>query len=583
MLAFTPRVDLSLPVGTNGGSPYFLTAADIDGDGRLDLIACEVSGSRVSIFRNTATAGSLTTNSFAPPVSFSVGADCRYALAADVDGDGRVDIIAANFGNNTLSILKNTGSPGSLSFAPQVVLPTLAAPNALAVGDLDGDGKLDVAVANSSASFVSVFRNTSTSGVIDTNSFAPRVDLSAPSGSWTTIQAGDVDGDGKADLILGSYNGQSISVFRNLSPSPGSLSFAPHVDFAGGSHFHAVSLGDFNGDGKPDIAAVGESPNQMSVFQNVSTPGSFTNASLAGRVDFSAGSDPSGVAVGDLDGDGRPDVVFANFYDNTLSIYRNIAPFAAPPTITTQPTNQTAFVGGNATFSVTAGGTTPLSYQWSFNTTNLLGATNATLTLTNLQFAQAGVYAVLVTNNYGSILSSNATLTVNDKLDHFVWGQIPSPRFVNVPFAVVIQAQDETNGTFTNFTGTVILSSTNGISINPPISTSFVQGVWTGTVMVAQTATNLVLQDSDGHGESGLANPINVINLPPLTTAVSGGTLYVFWPVNPAGFGLETTAGLSPANWGTVTTPPFQIGDQYLLPIQMSETNAFYRLRFSGP
>jgi hypothetical protein len=82
------------------------------------------------------------------------------------------------------------------------------------------------------------------------------------------------------------------------------------------------------------------------------------------------------------------------------------------PIITTQPTNQTAFVGETATFSVTASGTSPLSYQWSFDTTNILGATNVTLTLTNVQFSQAGNYAVLVTNVAGTVLSSNAALTV---------------------------------------------------------------------------------------------------------------------------------------------------------------------------
>jgi len=212
-----------------------------------------------------------------------------------------------------------------------------------------------------------------------------------------------------------------------------------------------------------------------------------------------------------------------------------------------------------------------------------VGATNTTLVLTNVQLSQAGTYAVLVTNSYGSMPSSNALLTVNDKLDHFAWGQIPSPRFVNVPFTVAIQALDVTNGIFTNFTGAAFLVSTNGVPISPAVSGNFALGVWTGTITVAQTATNLVLQASDGFSQSGLANPINIVNLPSLTTIPSGGTLYIFWPVNPSGFVLETTAGLSPADWVPVTTPPFQIGNQYLVPIQMSVTNAFYRLRFSGP
>ena len=145
------------------------------------------------------------------------------------------------------------------------------------------------------------------------------------------------------------------------------------------------------------------------------------------------------------------------------------------PVITSQPTNQTVTVGGTSTFSITASGAAPLSYQWNFNGTNLSGATNTSLTLTNVQWNQAGNYAVLVTNLYGSILSSNAVLTVT--LDHFAWGSIPSLRFANAPFAVTILAQDMTNGPFTNFTGTAILGTTNGIAVAPSVSGNFVQGV----------------------------------------------------------------------------------------------------------
>ena len=78
-------------------------------------------------------------------------------------------------------------------------------------------------------------------------------------------------------------------------------------------------------------------------------------------------------------------------------------------------------VGGTASFSVTVTGTLPLSYQWNFNGTNINGATNTTLTLTSVQFSQAGNYAVLVTNDYGSVLTSNAMLTVVESGISFLW------------------------------------------------------------------------------------------------------------------------------------------------------------------
>ncbi len=251
------------------------------------------------------------------------------------------------------------------------------------------------------------------------------------------------------------------------------------------------------------------------------------------------------------------------------------------PVILAQPTNQTVTVGGTATFSVSATGSLPLSYQWRFNGTNMVGETITTLTLTNVQVGQAGNYQVLVTNACGSVLSSNAVLTVT--LDHFMWSPIPLTRFVNTPFSVVIQARDLTNGLFTNFTGTAILNTTNGITVTPPISGNFVQGVWTGSVTVSQTASNLVLRADDGLGHFGLANTINVISLPRLGMLRSGNIALYIWPVGYPGFVLETSGNLSPAAWMPVPYSPIPIGDQFVLPLDMTGTNGFYRLWFPGP
>lgn len=89
-----------------------------------------------------------------------------------------------------------------------------------------------------------------------------------------------------------------------------------------------------------------------------------------------------------------------------------IASSAGPPIITSQPGNQTAVVGSNATFSVTVIGASPLTYQWEFGSSNIVGATTSSLVLTNVQYSQAGGYLVTVTNSYGSAISSNAILTV---------------------------------------------------------------------------------------------------------------------------------------------------------------------------
>jgi alpha-tubulin suppressor-like RCC1 family protein len=119
-----------------------------------------------------------------------------------------------------------------------------------------------------------------------------------------------------------------------------------------------------------------------------------------------------GFFIPDLPPSGLTNVVAVGAgYYHSLALVSDSS-FGAP-SIISQPTNQTVVVGGTANFNVTASGTPPLSCQWAFNGTNIAGATNTTLTLTNVQLSQAGNYAVLVTNLYGFILSSNAVLMVN--------------------------------------------------------------------------------------------------------------------------------------------------------------------------
>jgi alpha-tubulin suppressor-like RCC1 family protein len=115
---------------------------------------------------------------------------------------------------------------------------------------------------------------------------------------------------------------------------------------------------------------------------------------------------------------GTYSVVVANVVGSVTSS-NAVLTVNAPPAITQQPQNQVVNPGGTATFSVmvSINSTSPLSYQWSFDGTNSNGATNTMLMLTNVQFSQSGDYAVLVTNAFGSVTSSNATLTVSWTMD----------------------------------------------------------------------------------------------------------------------------------------------------------------------
>jgi len=277
-------------------------------------------------------------------------------------------------------------------------------------------------------------------------------------------------------------------------------------------------------------------------------------------------------------------VQVTNRFGSVLSTYAGLT-VQAPPVITTQPADQTIPVGGTAIFSSVATGSLPMSYQWVFDgPTNLTSGDNdTTLIIFAVQPANAGACALIVSNAFGVTISSNAILTVIDTLDHFNWSTIPSPRFVNAPFSVTIQAVDSVNQVFTNFTGTVSLTAVDGTAVVPSSSGNFVQGVWGGSLTIPQTDSNLVLEADDGTGQTGLANPFNVVMPPALSVARSGGMLFVFWPVEPGGFELNTTTNLVSPQWTPVGGVPIQIGNQYLETFQFDTNNQLYRLQYTLP
>lgn len=264
----------------------------------------------------------------------------------------------------------------------------------------------------------------------------------------------------------------------------------------------------------------------------------------------------------------------------------NLEPANMAAVVLTQPTDQQAFAWGTANFAVEADGTPCLSYQWYFDDTNAIaGATNSTLTLTNLQSTNAGDYSVIVSNAFGWDSSSNAALDVIP-LDHFSWNPIPSPRFVNAPFSVTLVAQDANNETYTTFNGTVLLSGSNNVPvpIQPAISGNFQQGIWTGNITVPQAVSNLVLEASDGAGAIGFASPIDIVNPPQLGVVnQQGGSVLLSWPAEPSGFVLESSDSLSPPNWVPVPGEPTLTNDQYLESFPITDSNQFFLLQYSGP
>jgi hypothetical protein len=185
---------------------------------------------------------------------------------SDIDRDGKLDLVYALGRENFVGIQRNTSSVGSVSFGAEKHFSSSNGTVNLAVGDIDGDGKPDIAVTAMNISKVSLLRNTTIGSNI---TFEAQVLYDIPNRS-SQIKFADMDGDGKLDLIA------NPNIFRNTSV-PGSFSFAPVLAFPEGGFF---DIGDIDGDGKPDFTQSATRYLTASVRRNISTIGSLALKTL---------------------------------------------------------------------------------------------------------------------------------------------------------------------------------------------------------------------------------------------------------------------------------------------------------------
>ena len=284
-----------------GTRPRGVTVADVNADGWPDVISANATTNTLTVLTNNHRGHLVAAG------SPKVGAGPWAVAAADINSDGTVDLISADAGTNTLTVLTNDGTG---SFTAASTNTAGSTPHAVAVADFDGDGRLDLVSADNIGGTLSMLRNDGTGGFVRTTTYSV-------SAYPESVIAADMNQDGRMDLISvgqGAASG-SGSLFVLTNAGAGNFEVAFSKEDMGTTH--SVATVDFNGDGWPDLVAPDSTTDMLSVLTN-DQHDSFVLASTA-----SVGHQPYDVIATDVNGDGRMDLVTANYGNYSLSVLLN--------------------------------------------------------------------------------------------------------------------------------------------------------------------------------------------------------------------------------------------------------------------
>ena len=315
-------LDFATPASFAVTAPTAVAVCDINRDGKPDVVVTRTTSNTVSVFLNTTVTGS-TTTSFSTSFDLPIGADPQEVAIGDFNNDGKVDLAIANYGANTVSVIFGETTMGATvpSFATRVDLPAGTQPRSIATADIDGDGKIDLVVGNYGDNTVSIFRNLTPTGATSP-SFAARVDVAAGSNP-ISVAVADFNGDGKPDIAVSDFSFALLLINTSTTSTP---TFSSAAEFATGVQAAAVVVADFNGDGKPDLAVANTGSNNVSILLDTTPPGA-TIPTFRTAVELTDASLNS-VAVADFDGDGRPDLATVDG-SQTVSLFLDVTPSAA--------------------------------------------------------------------------------------------------------------------------------------------------------------------------------------------------------------------------------------------------------------
>ena len=298
---FAPALGSPVPVGIEA---HLVVAGDFDRDGALDLAVTEHDSNDVVLLRGNGR-GSFTVAATRARAIEGIAPHNHGLVAADFDGDRIPDLATSNNSGNSVSVLLSDGGGG---FRPAAGSPFSAgrAPYPLAVADWNGDGRLDVATPDVNGHTVTVLLGDGR-GTLRPAPGSPHRVGDRPYFST----AGDVNGDGALDLVVSHDDSHALSILVN----DGSGRFAAPRRIEVGGRSWKVRVADLDGDGRNDLA-LGVHPSGVAVLLGDGRGGF---APAAGSP-VAVGRGPWGIAVGDVNRDGKPDAVTANSETNDVSV-----------------------------------------------------------------------------------------------------------------------------------------------------------------------------------------------------------------------------------------------------------------------